>query len=170
MTQTERVSMELRQMEAEDAATACGNTYTPTAAQTWKVASEFLRDGYRRDARRLINVMRRAREGVVRPVITVDPAHRFGAATVRGIATDAIACYVWAGEDPESIYAQSELTRLDVLLACWYEATYRPIHHGGKPPAYRQAWKRWSEEVFRPLASGAAADAIPMPPDKDGLR
>lgn len=62
MTQTERVAMELRQIEAEDAAEASGNTYTLTAGQTWKVASESLRDGYRRDARRLINVMRRTRE------------------------------------------------------------------------------------------------------------
>lgn len=57
----ERVAMELRQIESEDAAGCSGNTYTLTAQETWKRAGEVLRAGYRRDARRILRVARGVR-------------------------------------------------------------------------------------------------------------
>lgn len=54
----ERVAMELRQIEAEDAAAVHGSKYPYTAQETWDRAQEVLREGYRRDARRLLRVIR----------------------------------------------------------------------------------------------------------------
>jgi hypothetical protein len=50
--------MELRQIEAEVAASVSGNSYTLTARQTWDRCTEVLREGYRQDARRLLRVIR----------------------------------------------------------------------------------------------------------------
>lgn len=55
----DRVAMELRQIEAEDVAAISGNRYARSAAETWERAGEVLRAGYRRDARRLLRIMRR---------------------------------------------------------------------------------------------------------------
>lgn len=53
-TLVERVAMELRQIEAEGAS---HHPYGLTAEQTWAPASEVLREGYRRDARRLLRLV-----------------------------------------------------------------------------------------------------------------
>lgn len=59
----DRVAMELRQIEAEDAAAISGNRHDRTAAETWERAGEPLRAGYRRDARRLVRLMLARIEG-----------------------------------------------------------------------------------------------------------
>lgn len=102
----------------------------------------------------------------MRPAITIDPAVRFGYPHIRGIPTDAIAGMVWAGETPEVVCEDYGITRYELLLACWYEASYRPVAPGKS--AYRQAWARWAKDVFQLLALGAATELIPTPPDKDG--
>ncbi len=55
----ERVAIELRQIDAVRAAAACGVMYPLTAKQTWARAQDVLRDGYRRDARRIVKLVRR---------------------------------------------------------------------------------------------------------------
>lgn len=57
-TLIERIAMELRQIEAEDLAARGGYRYNRTAEETWEPISDLLRAGYRRDARRLLKVMR----------------------------------------------------------------------------------------------------------------
>lgn len=104
----------------------------------------------------------------MRPVITIDPAVRFGYPQIRGIPTDAIAGMLWAGEDAETVCHEYDITRRELVMACWFEAEWRLV--GAGPAAWRKAWRQWAKDVFRPLASGTAAELIPMPPDKDGNR
>lgn len=58
-SQVERLAMELRQIQAEDDAEMSGNKYSKTAEQTWAGASDLLRKGYRRDAERILRLLRR---------------------------------------------------------------------------------------------------------------
>lgn len=55
-SRTERLAMELRQMDCEDA--CYGQPYTLTAEQSWARITDVLRDGYRKDARRILRLVR----------------------------------------------------------------------------------------------------------------
>jgi len=57
-TLVERIAMELRQIEAEEAAALAGTRYDRSAEETWERVNDLLRAGYRREARRLLKVMR----------------------------------------------------------------------------------------------------------------
>jgi uncharacterized protein (DUF433 family) len=82
----------------------------------------------------------------LRPVVTTDPAVRFGRPAIRGISTEIIAGMVYAGEDPETVAEDYGLTLHEVLLACWHEGTY-----GTR--ARRRLWKAWVDAV-RPALGG----------------
>jgi hypothetical protein len=56
MSAVERLAMELHQIECEDA--CWGRTYNRTATESWAKITDVLRDGYRKRARRLLQVMR----------------------------------------------------------------------------------------------------------------
>jgi hypothetical protein len=75
----ERVAMELRQIEAEDAAKVAGSRYPYTAAETWDRASEVLRSGYREVARRIVRVVRNQPVEQVQQLAQPEPPQQLAA-------------------------------------------------------------------------------------------
>ena len=97
-----------------------------------------------------------------RPVIQVDPAVRFGRPQIRGIPTDAIADTLYAGESAESICDEYDLTRYELLVALWYEASSGDY-------ANHPDWKQWAAETAYPALAGWAAlgvESMPLPPSR----
>lgn len=91
-----------------------------------------------------------------RPVVTVDPAMRFGRPAVRGVSVEALAELVTSGEPVDAIADDYRLRRGDVLVACWHESRY-----GTRP--HRRAWAEWLVGAEPSMAHGAWA-TIPDPP------
>lgn len=93
-----------------------------------------------------------------RPVITVDPAVRFGQPHIRRVRTEDIAGMLIAGETAEVVCDEYDITRHELLLACWYEALF-----GSQPK-----WRKWAETVAGPELAGWVkpldVDAMPLPP------
>lgn len=105
------------------------------------------------------NAELRALLAAIRTGISVHPAYRFGQPHIRGIATEAVAGMVWAGESLERVQDDYGLSRGEVLLACWHEA-----RHG--TPRWRKRWLGWLRKVDLLLWKAAPDwDAIPDPPD-----
>jgi len=97
-----------------------------------------------------------------RPLVTVDPAVRFGQPAIKGISTDAIAGMVWAGESVETVADEYSLVRAEVLLACWYEAMW-----GAK--RWRRRWAKWADHAYSaPL--WRMPDCVADPPNKESDR
>jgi uncharacterized protein (DUF433 family) len=98
-----------------------------------------------------------------RPVVTVDPAVRFGRPAIKGISTDAIAGMVRAGEDFASVAEDYGLSVHEVIVACWYEGTY------GRR---RAAWRSWARSVAAALGGHEPLDlgTISEPPAKRTYR
>jgi uncharacterized protein (DUF433 family) len=99
------------------------------------------------------------------PVVTVSPAHRFGRPAIKGISCEAIAGMVMAGEDVGAVAADYGISRHEVLLACWHEATF------GLQRTYRRGWRAWADRIAPKLAGLAPFDPAtePGPPDKHEL-
>lgn len=95
-----------------------------------------------------------------RPVITIDPALRFGCPHIKGISTDAIAGMVRAGESFATVADEYDLSVHEVILACWWEA--QPA------PRYRREWRQWADSVAPALGGWEPLDveAIAEPPAK----
>lgn len=94
------------------------------------------------------------------PVVVADPRIRFGRPRVGHTATEDVAGMIWAGEPVDVVCDEYELTRHQVLLACWFEATYGP-------PRRRRAWREWADQAHRTLGGWTKPfdlDAIPDPP------
>lgn len=89
-----------------------------------------------------------------RPVIIVDPAARFGHPTVRGVSTRDIAATVAADDVPTACH-EYQLSRHEVLLACWYEGTW-----GWR----RGVWGDWADRQAYTLLAHGRADTLPDPP------
>jgi hypothetical protein len=90
---------------------------------------------------------------------------RFGYPHMRGVATDAIAGMVWAGESPETVADEYGLPgRSWVLVACWFEA-----RHGRPRTGYRRAWRSWAERAGQAMWRATPVDyaAIPDPPSRE---
>lgn len=94
------------------------------------------------------------------PVITIDPAVRFGRPHIGGISCEALAGMVAAGEDAAVVADEYGRSRGEVLLACWW------IGMDG-PPERRKRWQAWAEDAHQRLARGEY-DEIEDPPDKEG--
>lgn len=73
---------------------------------------------------------------MTRPHLTIDPAVRCGAPNVRGISAEAIADMVTAGESLDRVAADYDLTRHEVLLACWWEGLHE-----------RPEWRDWAAGI-----------------------
>ena len=97
--------------------------------------------------------------GDVRPVITIDPAVRFGRPQINGTSVEAIAELVMAGEPVEDVVDELGSTRAVVLTACWWIGLDGPLD-------YRRLWRNWSNAIHGDLASGQYT-AIPDPPSKE---
>ncbi len=93
-----------------------------------------------------------------RPHVRIDPKVAFGAPTVRGVPCDVIAAMVMAGGGIGEVAADYEISRHEVLLACWHEGI-----HGG----YRRQWGVWAQQVGVRLGGWEPfdADAEEGPPD-----
>lgn len=96
-------------------------------------------------------------------MVTVDPAVGWGRPMVRGSPTFAVAGAYWAGDSADDTAADFGLTRHELLVAFWFEAT-----HGD----YHAQWREWAEKVAYPRLAGWVkpldADSLPLPPDKHG--
>jgi uncharacterized protein (DUF433 family) len=89
--------------------------------------------------------------------ISIDPRRHSGSPCINltRTSTSAIAGCVYAGDSVESTMDGYGGDRTDVLLACWYEATFNPRQWS--------KWKRWAEDAWGPLAR-SEWDQIPDPP------
>lgn len=96
-----------------------------------------------------------------RPHIRVDPAQAFGQPAVAGVPAESVGGTVWV----ESVAVAAhdyDLTRGQVLVACWFLGTQGPRK-------WRTRWKTWA------TAAGIAMwdvrtcdyDAVPDPPGRD---
>lgn len=81
------------------------------------------------------------------PVITIDPAVRFGRPHIGGISCEALAGMVAAGEDAAVVADEYGRSRGEVLLACWW------IGMDG-PPKWQKRWRSWAEGAHQRLACG----------------
>lgn len=81
-----------------------------------------------------------------RPFITHDPAMRSGQACLNHtrLPVESIAGYIWAGEGVDDVIKAYEITRADVLVACWWIGA-----HG--PRAWRKRWGAWANSVHGEL-------------------
>ena len=106
------------------------------------------------------------------PHVVVNPAVRAGQPQIKGVPLFAPVGDVWRGDHVDAVAADYDLTRADVLVACWYAGTYGlPSEKGGPlaaTPTWSTRWARWAESVTQPLAVQTAAELIPDPPDRHG--
>lgn len=103
-------------------------------------------------------------EGAGRPVVTCDPAMRFGSPTVQGISVGAVAEQVAAGTTVEDVARDFEMRREDVLVACWYVARHGEGDGMGLRTNLRRMWATWAEESHTNMAKGLWAAVADPPP------
>jgi uncharacterized protein (DUF433 family) len=105
--------------------------------------------------------------------VTIQPGMLSGTPTVAGhrIQAETIAGTVWSC-GVKSTMDDFELTRCEVLTACWFVGTYGAIDwgiRGGKPilhrgEIWRKRWGSWAAHAQGPLWSGKPGEC-PDPPD-----
>lgn len=167
---TEEVRQLLEHVPADDLRTFAAELITAIHASTSPADLRLLIDqwhntmilfGDEQLLRSLTTPVREAAaEPAERPHVRVDPNQRFGKPNVKGISVEAIAEAVAAHEDVNEVAAQFGLGRSDVLVACWYAATYGP-----KP--YRRTWAEWADTAVRTLIVGQwDYDLVPDPPQE----
>jgi uncharacterized protein (DUF433 family) len=96
------------------------------------------------------------------PTIQISPAVKFGRPHIKGVSCEAIAGLVMAGESLNRVADDYDLSRHEVLLACWHEGI-----HGG----YQDEWGVWAEAVQLKLGGWETfdAEAEAGPPDRQEL-
>lgn len=104
------------------------------------------------------------------PFVAIDPAMRSGQPTINGtrLPVDAVAGMVWA-EGVDVAVEEYDLTRADVLVACWYAGSYGlPGRRKALFPVrlWVKRWGAWADSVHQALWSVTTVDyeAIPDPP------
>jgi uncharacterized protein (DUF433 family) len=102
--------------------------------------------------------------------IAIDPAMRFGQPTINHtqLPVEAVAEIVWV-EGVDVAAEEYDLTRADVLVACWAAGTYGlPGRRKALFPVrlWVKRWGVWADEVHQALWSVASVDyeAVPDPP------
>lgn len=98
-----------------------------------------------------------------RPFVAHDPAMKGGQATVNGtrLTVENLVEHVWSGWTEQQLRDGWDLTRGDILVACWFWA-----NHGGR--TWKRRWGSWSDEVYRARSAEDFA-AVDWPPTmKDG--
>lgn len=110
-----------------------------------------------------------------RPFIATSPEMRGGQPTVNNtrLTVEAVAGLLWAGESVETVAAEYEITRHDVLVAAWHAGTYGLPGTRRRGLAatrrWRERWGRWASEAHDALwatQTGPGIDGIPDPPSE----
>lgn len=100
-----------------------------------------------------------------RPVVTIDPAVRFGWPHIKGVSCEAIASAFWAEGDAGAVADDYGLTRHELLVALWHEATH------GAARAEFPGWRVWADEVAYPRLAGWVkpldVESLPLPPGRE---
>lgn len=118
------------------------------------------------------------------PFVSINPAMRSGAPCINGIRVpvSAVAGTV-LGYGVAEAMSSYDLTRHDVLVACWYVGTYgvddvswrgdgkpQRLHRGpSKGGGWRGLWGQWAADVSGALwnVTTLDLDAIPDPPTRE---
>ena len=107
-------------------------------------------------------------ERVNRPTIVIDPGVQVGQPCIAGTRVPAhtVARQVWVGVRVDDVAAAYNLTRADVLVACWYYAA--SAYLSGRGGRKVEAWRRWAGDNVSTLAGHCGADpaTCPDPPDE----
>lgn len=111
----------------------------------------------------------------LRPQITVEPGMLSGQPCINGtrVPVLSIAGSIWSGESVAEVAGDYDITRADVLVACWYAGTYGLPGERSKRLAGTRYWRdrlgNWAQQVGGAVWSAhevADYDAIPDPPDR----
>lgn len=99
--------------------------------------------------------------------------HPRRAAHIAGIPVASIVGRVWAGEPVAVVAEDFDLTRDDVLVACWFAGSHGlpSNRRAALAPSrlWRVRWGRWAGEVDGVLCSPSVdQDRIPDPPTCGG--
>lgn len=108
--------------------------------------------------------------------VWIDPARKSGEPCIGGtrIPVSMVAELVWA-EDVGAAEDTWDLTRGQVLVACWYAGAYgivelhdRNGYRTRLPTAWRRRWREWAWQVHPALweVTRLDYDAIPDPPGR----
>jgi uncharacterized protein (DUF433 family) len=135
------------------------------------VADSCRVNGHERHIERLATALRtRPTYGAA---VWVDPGRRFGSPCVggTGLGVEFVVGLVWV-EDVATVMAEYNLTRSQVLGACWFVAAYGvdsvADQMNGKFKRWGSQWPKrwagWASEYGRRLAEGD--DTVPDPPRK----
>lgn len=95
-----------------------------------------------------------------RPFVSIDPAMRFGRPCLNHtrIPVEVVADHFLAGDPIDRICADYQLSRGDILIACWYLGQYGDVE-------YRDRWSAWSSHVAETLwHSTVDYTQVPDPP------
>ena len=103
--------------------------------------------------------------------VTISVVHRFGAPTVAGVPVSAVLPTVWL-EGVGTACDEFDLTRPQVLTACWFAAAYGMDdaweqdgwHTSGR--VWRKRWGPWASEWYG-LMWRRKWDGVPDPPKAD---
>lgn len=100
--------------------------------------------------------------GYIRPRahVSIDPGIKGGQPCIAGtrLTAEWLADHVWRGRTCEDMQGDWDyLTREDMLVACWYVATYGPR-------SWRKRWSRWAEDAHPFLWDSTRQAACPWPP------
>lgn len=109
--------------------------------------------------------------------IWIDPARKSGEPCIGGtrLDLDIVVETVWHSGADNALDLWPQLSRGQVLVACWYVGAGNVVRlhgRGGKHVAYRGPWRKrwgsWAAEVHQALWSSTTVDydAIPDPPEK----
>jgi len=98
---------------------------------------------------------------MIGPAVKVQPNMRFGRPHMNGVSTEMIADLHWAQGETE-ILDDYDLTRHELLVALWFEATQGQ-------PRFRRRWKAWGAYAAGVLwkASEVNPEVVELPPRQD---
>lgn len=99
-----------------------------------------------------------------RPHLTIDPAVNSGAPSVRGVCAWVLAGAVWAGEPVDEVAELYEVTREEVLTACWWLGSGGvEFAAGRRSPRWVHRWGAWAGDAGWKIWRGDWA-AVTDPP------
>jgi uncharacterized protein (DUF433 family) len=98
------------------------------------------------------------------PFVSISPAMRCGAPCLNNtrLPVSAIAGMLWAEKSVAAVCDEYDISRADVLIACWYVGMYGSYENR----RWRRRWRGWAEQVHGDLwkVTTVDYDAVPDPP------